>query len=96
MTESTIYTHNKVYSCLTSYLIAAGTTEVVLDLSAAHRASKVCVLHGYNVCMRRLTNLSTPNMEVITCLRKRTPPKKPQPCFAPSFVTAVRLSVQCS
>ena len=43
MTESTIYTHNKVYSYLTSYLIAAGTTEVVLDLSAAHRASKVCV-----------------------------------------------------
>ena len=42
MTESTIYTHNKVYSYLTSYLIAAGTTEVVLDLSAAHRASKVC------------------------------------------------------
>ena len=42
MTESTIYTHNKVYSYLTSYLIAAGTTEVVLHLSAAHRASKVC------------------------------------------------------
>ena len=48
MTESTIYTHNKVYSYLTSYLIAAGTTEVVLDLSAAHRASKVCgALHKY-------------------------------------------------
>ena len=54
MTESTIYTHNKVYSYLTSYLIAAGTTEVVLDLSAAHRASKVCAcaLHKY-LCMRR-------------------------------------------
>ena len=50
MTESTIYTHNKVYSYLTSYLIAAGTTEVVLDLSATHRASKVCArVHKY-VC----------------------------------------------
>ena len=70
MTESTVYTHNKVYSCLTSYLIAAGTTEVVLDLSQCAQL-RCARAHGRMVTRR--TDLMPPNMEVSTCLKKRSP-----------------------
>ena len=56
MTEARyIHTIKYIARYLTSYLIAAGTTEVVLHLSAAHTASCVCALHKY-VCKAAQVN----------------------------------------